>query len=132
MKKVERHRLGVVGVQQLLALLAELREAAALASDLGFRLLAHAGHRSAELCPDPLDLAGGQPDLAINALDGGLDQVDRDVGLVAAGTAAAAQAIEVGVAAAVALRPSEAHAGAAAPAVERALQVVVVLSVLLG
>ncbi|HEY2717357.1 MAG TPA: hypothetical protein VGI73_14155 [Solirubrobacterales bacterium] len=132
MQEVERNRLGVVGVEQLLALLAELREAAALTGYLGFRLSAHPGHRLGELVPHPLDLAGGQPHLAVDALDRGLDQVDRDVGLLATRSPAAAEAEEVGVAAAIALGPGEAHAGAAAPAVERALQVVVVLSVLLG
>jgi hypothetical protein len=47
-QQVERHRLGVVGAEQPLALLSELGEAAALARNLGFRLPAHPCHRRAK------------------------------------------------------------------------------------
>jgi hypothetical protein len=70
-------------------------------------------------------------DGGVGALDGALDEVDRDVGLLAAVAAHASDAEEVGVAAAVAFGVDEAHARAAACAVEGALEVVLVLAVAL-
>ncbi|HEX8754024.1 MAG TPA: hypothetical protein VF731_11480 [Solirubrobacterales bacterium] len=131
-QQVDRDRPGVVGVHQLLALLAELGEAAALAGSLGFGLLPHPRHRRGEPGADRFGLGGRDPHLPIGALDGGLDQVDRDMGLLAAGPLLSPDAEEVGVAPAVAVCVGEAHPRAAAPAVERSLEVVMVLSVLLS
>src|SRR5580765_2899509 len=126
MQQVKWDGLGVVGVQQLLALLSQLREPAALAGDLGFSLLPHPRQCLAELRPHPLNLACRQPDLAVDALDGGLDQIDRDVGLLAAGSLHPPNAKEVGVLASIALGLDQAHPRSAASAVEGALEVVVV------
>ena len=89
-QQVDWHRPGVVGAQQLLALLGELGEATALPGSLGFRLLAHPGERGAELAPHRLDPVDGQANVAVGALDRRLDQVDWHVGLFAAGSPSSA------------------------------------------
>ena len=131
-EKIDGDRAGVVGVKELLPLLADLGQTPALAGDLGLSLLAHPGQGTVELLPHRLRLRGRDHDLAVGVLDGGLDQVDGHVGLLAAGALHPPYAKEVGIAAAVAVGLDQAHPRAAAPAVQRPLQVVVVLSVLLG
>ncbi|HET7485471.1 MAG TPA: hypothetical protein VFJ64_08860 [Solirubrobacterales bacterium] len=130
-QQVDGDRSGVVGAQQLLALLAQLGEALALTGCLGFGLLAHPGHRLAQFLPHQLGLAARQLHLAVGALYRRLDQVDRDVGLLAARSPHSPGAIKVRIASAIAFRMDQPHPRATAPAVERALQVVAVLSVLL-
>jgi hypothetical protein len=72
-------------VQQLLALLTHLGEAFALAGRQGFGLGAHPGHRLAQLLLDSLRLLARHADIAVDALNRGLDQIDGNVGLLAAG-----------------------------------------------
>jgi hypothetical protein len=77
-------------VKQFPALLGELGEALALASGLGFGLPSHPGHSLAEFLPHRLGLLARQLHLAISTLHRRLDQVDRDVGLLAPGAPASA------------------------------------------
>jgi hypothetical protein len=116
-------------VEELLALLSHLRESPPLAS--GFGLFAHPGECHLKLLPHKVGPLAFDGDIAVGVLDGRLDQIDPHVGLLAAGALHSADAEEVGVAAAVALRLDQAHPRTAATAVEGALQVVVVLAVLL-
>ncbi len=131
-QQVDWHRPRVVGVKELLALLGQPGDAAALAGGFGLGLRSHSGESLVHLLPHRLCLLVWHPNLAIGALHRRLDQVDGHVGLFAARALHPPDAEEIGVATAVAVCLDQAHSRAAAPAVERALQVVVVLSVLLG
>ncbi|HET7416290.1 MAG TPA: hypothetical protein VFJ61_01500 [Solirubrobacterales bacterium] len=131
-QKIDGHRARVVGVEELLALLIHLRQSPPLASGLGFGLLAYPGECHLKLLLHEIGLLALDGDIAVGVLDRRLDQIDGHVGLLAAGALHSADAEEVGVAAAVALRLDQAHPRTAATAVEGALQVMVVLAVLLG
>jgi hypothetical protein len=84
-QEVGGDRAGVVGVQQLLALLSEREQSAPLPRGFLLGLVAHAVERAVEQVADLLALAGRHADGGVEAFDGLLDSVDWHVALRAVG-----------------------------------------------
>jgi hypothetical protein len=94
-------RAGVVGVQQLAALAFQLAHPPGHQLPFADGAVLSAGELGVECGAQPRQSVRGELDLLVQALDGGLQQVGRDVGLVAAGAGLVLlpQAVEVEVAA---------------------------------
>ncbi len=133
LEQVERDRIGVVGVQELLAFAFELPEPPSLHHALPFDVLAERRQLVSEIGSQPGNLSLGELNRDVVGGDGCLGGLDTDGTLLAIrALLLPSNADEVGIGPAAPFGVADNQTGAALAAVDAALEVVRVLAVLLA
>ncbi|MGA8352879.1 MAG: hypothetical protein WB698_01770 [Solirubrobacteraceae bacterium] len=133
LEQIERDRVGIVGLEQLLALTLELAQSALLHTPLTLGVAAELRELLTQEGPQPDDLILGELHGRVVSDDGSLHPLDpRRSELAACRVTLPSTTDEVRIGAAVALSMVDDQASAALAAVDAALQVVRVLPILLA